>query len=232
MAMDTCLVYFHMDLQFIFCIHVCKVSVECNEQLSSSIWFPSTPLMGYSLCISAIADTPLTSHVRGHILEKYFPHPMQSCREGLFPFPYADLSSMLLNSRDKNINFSTCTHLAPYTTNVYAGFSTTTSIHWDLCQKIKMKCWVSTSRWEISDPWPSIYWKNSDSAFQLHFEGYKEANSELWKRRKKSTLREKLLWRNYLLHIESASLCHLSLNIVFNPQSLPLLMENPIISLI
>jgi hypothetical protein len=35
-----------------------------------------------------------------------------------------------------------------------------------------------------------------------------------------------------LLHIESASLCALSLNIVFNPQALPLLMENPIVSLI
>jgi hypothetical protein len=29
------------------------------------------------------------------------------------------------------------------------------------------------SRQEISDPWPSIYWKRSDSALQLHSEGYK-----------------------------------------------------------
>jgi hypothetical protein len=157
---------------------------------------------------------------------------MQSCREGLIPFPYADLSSLLLKSRDKNTNFSTCTHLAHYTTSVYAGCSTTTRVHRDLCQKIKIKCRVSMSRQEISDPWPSIYWKRSDSALQLHFEGYKEANSELWKRRKNSTLRAKLLWRNYLLHIESASLCPLSLNTVFNPQALPLLMENLIVSLI
>jgi len=51
------------------------------------------------------------------------------------------------------------------------------------------------------------------------------------KKRKNSTLREKLLWRNYLLHIEFGSLCPLSLNTVFNPQSLPLLIENLIFSL-
>jgi hypothetical protein len=52
------------------------------------------------------------------------------------------------------------------------------------------------------------------------------------KRRKNSTLREKLLWRNYLLHIEFASLFPLSLNTVFNPQALPLLIENLIVSLL
>jgi hypothetical protein len=88
------------------------------------------------------------------------------------------------------------------------------------------------SQKEISDPWPSIYWKHSDLALQFHFEGYKLANSELCKRRKNSTLRAKLLWRNYLLHIESTSLFPLSLNIVFIPQVLPLLMENLIVSLL
>jgi hypothetical protein len=52
------------------------------------------------------------------------------------------------------------------------------------------------------------------------------------KRGNNSTLRAKLLWRNYSLHIESASLYPLSLNIVFNPQALPLLIENFITSLI
>jgi hypothetical protein len=52
------------------------------------------------------------------------------------------------------------------------------------------------------------------------------------KRRNNSTLREKLLWRNYSLHIESASLCPLSLNTLFSPQALPLLIENFIVSLI
>jgi hypothetical protein len=50
------------------------------------------------------------------------------------------------------------------------------------------------SRHEISDPWPSIYWKHSDSTFQLHPEGYKRTISTYGKtRRKHSTLREKLL---------------------------------------
>jgi hypothetical protein len=146
---------------------------------------------------------------------------MQSCREGLTPFPYADLLSLIDESRDKNKYFSTCTHLASYTTCVYTGCSTTTCVHRDLCHKIKIKCWVSMSRQEIFDPWPSIYWKRSDSALQLHFEGYKEANSELWKRRENSTLREKLLWRNYYFIIESASLCPLSLNTVFIPKIFP-----------
>jgi hypothetical protein len=29
-------------------------------------------------------------------------------------------------------------------------------------------CRVSMSRQEINDPWPSIYWKRSDSALQFH----------------------------------------------------------------
>jgi hypothetical protein len=52
------------------------------------------------------------------------------------------------------------------------------------------------------------------------------------KKRKNSNLRAKLIWRNYLLHIESASLYPLSLNTVFNPQALPLLIENLIVSIL
>jgi hypothetical protein len=52
------------------------------------------------------------------------------------------------------------------------------------------------------------------------------------KRRKNSTLRAKSLWRNYSLHIESASLCPLSMNTLFIPQALPLLIENFIASLL
>jgi hypothetical protein len=76
------------------------------------------------------------------------------------------------------------------------------------------------------------YTGNILTPLQFHFEGYKESNSELWKKRENSTLREKLLWRNYYFIIESASLCPLSLNTVFNPQDLPLLMENLFVSLI
>jgi hypothetical protein len=157
---------------------------------------------------------------------------MQSCKEGLTPFPYANLLSLINEPRDKNKYFSTCMHLASHTTCVYAGCSTTTHIHRDLCQKIKIKCWVSMSRQEIYDPWPSIYWKRSDSTLQFHFEGYKEANSELWKMRENSTLRAKLLWRNYYFIIEYASLYPLSLNTMLSPQALPLLMENLFVSLL
>jgi hypothetical protein len=45
-------------------------------------------------------------------------------------------------------------------------------------------------------------------------------------------LRAKLLWRNYLLHIESASLFPLSLETMFIPQALPLFIENLIVSLL
>jgi hypothetical protein len=52
------------------------------------------------------------------------------------------------------------------------------------------------------------------------------------RRRKNSTLRAKLLGKKHSLHIESASLCPLSLNTFFIPQALPLLIENFIVSLI
>jgi hypothetical protein len=56
--------------------------------------------------------------------------------------------------------------------------------------------------------------------------------SSYGKRKKNLTLRAKLLQRNYLLHIESTSLCPLSLNTMFIPQDLPLLIENLNVSLL
>jgi hypothetical protein len=55
------------------------------------------------------------------------------------------------------------------------------------------------SRQEISDPWPSIYWKRSDSALQLHLKAIRAQFRAMEKRRKHSTLRAKLLWRNYFI---------------------------------
>jgi hypothetical protein len=63
---------------------------------------------------------------------------MQSCTEGLFPFPYAHLSSMFVKSKSKNTYFFTCTHLAYYTACVYASCSTIACVHRDLCQKMKI----------------------------------------------------------------------------------------------
>ena len=154
---------------------------------------------------------------------------MQSCTEGLIPFPYVDLFSLIDKSRDKNTNFSTCMHLAPYKASVYVGCSTTTYVHWDLCQKIKIKCWVSMSRHEISDPWPSIYWKRYDSSLQLHFEGYKSTILSYGKEEKAFNFEIKVTLEK-LLHIESASLFSSSLNTVFSPQYFSLLLKRTSLS--
>ena len=94
--------------------------------------------------------------------------------------------------------------------------------HYSLCtlgniHKIKKWCRVSMSRHEINDPWPSIYWKHSESALQFHLKATNGPIPNYGKEEKNSTLREKILWRNYSLHIESASLCPLSLKTLFNP---------------
>jgi hypothetical protein len=82
------------------------------------------------------------------------------------------------------------------------------------------------SRWEISDLWPSIYWKRSDSALQLHSEGYKSTISSYGKKEKAFNFESKVTLEK-LLHIEYASLCPSSLNTVFIPQALPLLLRGP-----
>jgi hypothetical protein len=80
------------------------------------------------------------------------------------------------------------------------------------------------SRQEISDPWPSIYWKCFDSALQLHCEGYKSTISSYGKEEKAFNFERKVTLEK-LLHIESTSLCPSSLKIVFNPQALSLLLR-------
>jgi hypothetical protein len=81
-----------------------------------------------------------------------FASPFLSCIEGLFPFPYADLSSLFDKSRSKNKHFSTYTCPISYIASVYTGCSTTARIHRNLCQKIQKWSRVSMSRQEISDP--------------------------------------------------------------------------------
>jgi hypothetical protein len=80
------------------------------------------------------------------------------------------------------------------------------------------------SRQKISDLWPSIYWKRSNSALQLHSGGYKSTISSYGKREKAFNFERKVTMEK-LLHIESASLCPSSLNTVFSPQALPLLLR-------
>jgi hypothetical protein len=52
---------------------------------------------------------PLNSHIRGYLLQQIFPHPMQLAWMA-FPFPYVDLKSPFVPSRDKKAHFSTYTH--------------------------------------------------------------------------------------------------------------------------
>jgi hypothetical protein len=157
---------------------------------------------------------------------------MQCCTEGLFPFPYADLSSLFVKSRAKNTYFSTCTHLSYYTSCVYTGCTTTTRIHRDLCQKMKINigfpCHDMISM-ILGLPYAG---KVLNRPFSSILKAINGPILSYGKKRKNSTLRAKLLWRNYLLHIESASLCPLSMNTMFIPQALPLLMENLIVSLL
>jgi hypothetical protein len=82
------------------------------------------------------------------------------------------------------------------------------------------------SRQEISDPWPSIYCKCSDSALQWHFEGYKNTILSYGKEEKAFNFERKVTLEK-LLHIESASLCPSSLDTMFNPQALSLLLREP-----
>jgi hypothetical protein len=111
-----------------------------------------------------------------------------------------------------------------YTTRIYTGCSTTTHVHQDLCQKIKKWSYFSMPQQQFSGPCPSIYWKLSNSALQFHFESYKRTISSYGKKEKAFNFERKVTLEK-LLHIESASLCPSSLDIVFNPQALSLLLR-------
>ena len=86
--------------------------------------------------------------------------------------------------------------------------------------------WVSMSWKMIYDLWPSIYKKRSDSALQLHYEGYKRTIPSYGKEEKAFNFESKVTLEK-LLHIEFASLCPSSLNTVLNPLSPSLLLREP-----
>jgi hypothetical protein len=151
--------------------------------------------------------------------------PLLSCIEGLFPFPYADLSSLFDESRAKNTHFSTYTHPICYTTCVYRLLHYSPHTSGFVLENTKWS-WVSMSRQEIFDPWPSTYWKCSDSTLQFHFEDYKITILSYGKEEKAFNFESKVTLEK-LLHIESASICPSSLNIVFIPQALSLLLREP-----
>jgi hypothetical protein len=80
---------------------------------------------------------------------------------------------------------------------------------------------------EISDPWPSIYWKRSESTLWLHSEGYKSTILNYGKKEKAFNFERKVNLEK-LLHIESASLCPSSMNTMFIPQALSLFLREPL----
>ena len=124
---------------------------------------------------------------------------MQYCTEGLFPFPYADLSSLFVNPRAKNTYVSTCMHLAYYTVCVYTGCSITACAHWDLCPKMKINVgFPCHDRRSMILGLP--YTGNVlNHPFSCILKAIRAQFQAMEKRIKHSTLRAKLLWRNYFI---------------------------------
>jgi hypothetical protein len=169
--------------------------------------------------------------------------PLVSAIE-IFYSPYSILQRMpysiflcrliipICKSPDPKINIFPHVRILPTIQHVYTQTAPLQPAYIKICAS-KWKL-ISGFHVTIGDLWSlafhilETFWLDPS----VPFEGYKWANSKLWKRRNNSTLRAKLLWRNYSLHIESASLCHLILNIVFIPQNLPLLIWNFIVSLL
>ena len=82
------------------------------------------------------------------------------------------------------------------------------------------------SRQKISNPWPSTYEKRSESTLQLHSKGYKSTILSYGKEEKAFKFESKVTLEK-LLQIESTSLFPSSLNTLFNPQALSLLLRGP-----
>jgi hypothetical protein len=128
-----------------------------------------------------------------------FVSPLLSCTEGLFPFPYADLSSLFNESRAKNIHFSIYTLPINYTRCVYTGCSTAARAHRDLCQKIQNEVrFPCHNRRSLILGLP--YTGNIlTQPFSCILKAIRAQFRAMEKRRKHSTLRSKLLWRNYFI---------------------------------
>jgi hypothetical protein len=71
------------------------------------------------------------------LLQQIFSHPMKLSWMA-FPFPYANLKSPFLPSRDKKTYFSTYTLPINYKTSAYTGCSNTTYVHRVWCSKLKI----------------------------------------------------------------------------------------------
>jgi hypothetical protein len=76
---------------------------------------------------------------------------MQTCSEGLFPFPYADLKYLFAVPRDKN---NILPHVPSLTViqHVYTCIAPLHPMYIGFCAQIKKLCRVSMSCHEIHDP--------------------------------------------------------------------------------
>jgi hypothetical protein len=140
-------------------------------------------------------------------------------------------SSLIDKSRDKNINFSTCMHLAPYTASVYVG-SPLQPVYIGICAR-KSKLNVGFPCHDRRSLILGLPYTGSvlTRPFSCILKAIKKPILSYGKERE-FNFESKVTLEKLLLHIEYASLCPLSLNTMFSPQDLPLLMENLIVSLL
>jgi hypothetical protein len=129
-------------------------------------------------------------------------------------------------SRAKNIYFSTYTLTNCFARCVYACCSTTTRVYQDLCQKIQNEvgfpCHDRRSL-IFGLPCPGNV---LNRPFSCILEAIREQFQAMKKEEKAFNFESKVTLEK-LHHIESASLCPSSMNIVFNPQALSLLLRGP-----
>jgi hypothetical protein len=93
--------------------------------------------------------------------------PIKSCTKGLFPFPYAEFHPFLQIPETKIHFFHMYAPCLLYNMHIRRlhHYNLRTS---GFVPKNKKWCWAFMSRQEIYDPWPSIYWKRSNSTLQFH----------------------------------------------------------------
>jgi hypothetical protein len=127
-------------------------------------------------------------------------------------------------SRAKNIYFSTYTLPNFFARCGYACCSTTTRVYLDLCQKIQNEVGFPCHE-KISLIFGLPYTGNVPTRpFSFILEAIREQFQAMEKEEKTFNFESKVTLEK-LLHIESASLCPSSINIVFNPQALSLLLR-------
>jgi hypothetical protein len=133
----------------------------------------------------------------------------------------------LMNPELKIIYFSTYTLPNYYARCVYACCSTTARVYRDLCQKIQNEVgFPCHDKRSLILGLP--YTRNVPTRpFSFILEAIREQFRTMEKEVKAFNFESKVTLEK-LLHIESASLCPSSMNTVYSPQALPLLLRGPL----